>query len=206
MPLHQPSTRLRKYVTNVVYEPGCDWVSCGDELLIRAATEAAAKADAAVVMVGLNQSMETEGLDRVTLRLPQCQEKLVEEVARCAKDTVVPVIMAGGPVDVSFSRNLSNIGGIMWAGYPGQDGGNAIAQVVFGDFNPSGRSPVTWYLQDYADQVPMKDMNMRPDKTRGFPGRTYRFYTRPSLYQFGHGLSHSTFYKYIKSAPSTIFI
>lgn len=70
----------------------------------------------------------------------------------------------------------------------------------------AGRSPFTWYPQEYADKVPMTDMNMRANTSANFPGRTYRFYTGKSIYEFGHGLSYSTFSKFIISAPSTILI
>lgn len=69
-----------------------------------------------------------------------------------------------------------------------------------------GRSPFTWYPQSYVDQVAMTNMNMRPNMTSNFPGRTYRFYKGPTLYPFGHGLSYSSFSPFIASAPSTILI
>lgn len=69
-----------------------------------------------------------------------------------------------------------------------------------------GRSPFTWYPQEYVDNVPMTDMNMRANVSRSFPGRTYRFYNGEVIYKFGHGLSYSTFSKFVISAPSTIII
>ncbi|PON90552.1 Glycoside hydrolase [Trema orientale] len=201
-----PLEGLKKYVQDVKYEPGCGSVKCGDESLIEAAAKAAAAADASVVVVGLDHSIETEGLDRENLTLPGFQEKLVKQVANSTNGRVILVIMSGGPVDVSFAKNLSNVGGIIWVGYPGEDGGDAIAQVIFGDYNPGGRSPFTWYPKDYADQVPMTDMNMRANVSNNFPGRTYRFYNGKSIYEFGHGLSYSTFSKFIISAPSTVLI
>ncbi|XP_057965994.1 probable beta-D-xylosidase 5 [Malania oleifera] len=200
-----PIQGLQKYAL-VNYEPGCDGVRCSDSSLIGAAAKAAATADAVVMVVGLNQSIEAEGLDRVNLTLPGFQEKLVMDVANAAKGTVVLVVMSAGPIDVAFAKNVSKIGGILWVGYPGQAGGDAIAQVIFGDYNPGGRSPFTWYPQEYADQVPMTDMNMRANTSQNFPGRTYRFYTGKPVYPFGHGLSYSTFSKFIKAAPSTILI
>ncbi|KAG6652601.1 hypothetical protein I3843_05G017400 [Carya illinoinensis] len=201
-----PLQGLQKYVSAVSYEPGCSNVKCGDESLIEAAAKAAAAADVVVVVVGLDQSIEAEGLDRDNLTLPGFQEKLVTEVAKATDGTVILVVMSAGPVDVSFANNVSRIGGILWVGYPGQAGGDAIAQVIFGDYNPGGRSPFTWYPQAYADQVPMTDMNMRANTTSNFSGRTYRFYTGKPIYEFGHGLSYSTFSKFIVSAPSTVIV
>ncbi|CAK9176754.1 unnamed protein product [Ilex paraguariensis] len=201
-----PLQGLQKYVSTVTYEPGCVSVGCADGSRIEAAAKVAAAADAVVVVVGLDQSIERESLDRVNLTLPGFQEELVMEVANATNKSVVLVVMSASPIDISFAKNNSNIGAILWVGYPGQAGGDAIAQVLFGDYNPGGRSPFTWYPQEYADQVSMTDMNMRANATRNFPGRTYRFYTGKSIYEFGHGLSYSTFSKFIISAPSTILI
>ncbi|KAF7840741.1 putative beta-D-xylosidase 5 [Senna tora] len=79
-----------------------------------------------------------QGLKKVNLTLPGFQEKLVEEVCEGTNGIVVLVIMAAGPIDVSFTKGSfgKKIGGILWVGYPGQDGGDAIAQVIFGDYNP----------------------------------------------------------------------
>ncbi|KAK8613582.1 hypothetical protein V6N13_101340 [Hibiscus sabdariffa] len=68
----------------------------------------------------------------------------------------------------------------------------------------AGRSPFTWYLQEYADKVPMTDMNMRANVTANFPGRTYRFYKGKTIYEFGRGLSYTSFSKFVILAPSTI--
>ncbi|KAM2041301.1 hypothetical protein FF1_034883 [Malus domestica] len=201
-----PLQGVQKYVPAVKYAPGCNNVKCADESLIGAAAQASATADAVVVVVGLDQSIEAEGLDRENLTLPGFQEKLVNQVVSAAKGNVILVIMAAGPIDVSFAKSLSKIGGILWVGYPGQAGGDAIAEVIFGDHNPAGRSPFTWYPKEYADQVAMTDMNMRANTSRNFPGRTYRFYTGKTVYEFGHGLSYSNFTKFIKSAPSSVLI
>lgn len=131
-----PLQGIQKYVSAAKYEPGCSNVKCVDESLIGAAAQAAATADTVVLVVGLDQSIEAEGLDRENLTLPGFQEKLVEQVVDATKGTVILVIMSAGPIDVSFAKNLSKVGGILWVGYPGQDGGDAIAQVIFGDYNP----------------------------------------------------------------------
>ncbi|KNA05122.1 hypothetical protein SOVF_193270 [Spinacia oleracea] len=201
-PLHG----FQKHVKRVFYQPGCQNVKCVDKQHIEAAARVAAIADVVVLVVGLDQSIEAEGLDRVNLTLPGYQKMLVEKVTSSAKGKVILVIMSAGPVDVSFATKLRKIRAILWVGYPGQDGGEAIAQVVFGHHNPSGRTPVTWYRKEYVDQIPMTDMNMREDKSRRLPGRTYRFYTGKPLYEFGHGLSYSTFIKFLIHAPSKVTI
>ena len=131
-----PLQGLQKYVSAVTYAPGCSNVKCIDGSLIEPAAKAAAAADVVVVVVGLDQSIEAEGLDRENLTLPGYQEKLVMEVANATKGTVILVVMAAGPVDISFAKSNRKIGGILWVGYPGQAGGDAIAQIIFGDYNP----------------------------------------------------------------------
>ncbi|KAG9144837.1 hypothetical protein Leryth_018972 [Lithospermum erythrorhizon] len=197
---------LEKYAANVSYEPGCANVACENTSLIENAMNSSGVADTVVVVVGLDQTIEREGLDRDNLSLPGFQEKLVMDVANATNGMVILVIMSAGPIDVSFAKNNSKIGSILWVGYPGQDGGHAVAQVLFGDYNPGGRSPVTWYPQEYAENVPMSDMNMRANTSRNFPGRTYKFYHGRSIYEFGHGLSYSIFSKFFKSAPSSVLI
>ncbi|KAL2926127.1 putative beta-D-xylosidase 5 [Bienertia sinuspersici] len=201
-----PLQGFKKYVWRVVHKPGCQNVKCSSKEHIKEATREAAMSDVVVLVVGLDQSIEAEGLDRENLTLPGYQEMLVKRVTNKAKGTIILVIMSAGPIDVSFASKNNKIGAILWVGYPGQDGGDAIAQIVFGDHNPSGRTPVTWYKRHYADQVRMTDMNMRVDESRNFPGRTYRFYIDKPLYKFGHGLSYSNFSKFLVSAPSAITI
>lgn len=201
-----PLQGLQKYVSNITYVSGCSNPSCEDSSQIEAAAKAVAAAEIVILVVGLDQSIENEGRDRVNLTLPGFQEKLVMEVCNATNGSVILVIMSAGPVDISFAKNYKKIGAILWIGYPGQDGGDALAQIIFGDYNPGGRSPFTWYPQEYADKVPMTDMNMRANASRSFPGRTYRFYNGEAIYKFGHGLSYSTFSKFVVSAPSTIII
>ncbi|PNT57483.2 hypothetical protein POPTR_001G294700v4 [Populus trichocarpa] len=201
-----PLQGLQKYISSVTYAAGCPFVNCTDESLAGPATKAAATADVVVLVMGLDQSIEQEDLDRENLILPGYQEKLVKDVANATNGTMILVIMSASPVDISFAKNESKVGGILWVGYPGQAGGDAIAQVIFGDHNPAGRSPFTWYPKEYSDQVPMTNMNLRANATDNFPGRTYRFYTGKPLYEFGHGLSYSTFSKFVISAPSTLLV
>ncbi|KAK2998633.1 hypothetical protein RJ639_023966 [Escallonia herrerae] len=203
--LTTPLQALYKYTSHLIYEPGCLSVACEDQNMIESASRAAALADATVLIVGLNQSFEAEDLDRQNLSLPGNQEKLVLEVVNAAKGPVILVIMSGGPVDLSF-LNDSGIGAILWAGYPGEAGGDAVAQVIFGYYNPGGRLPFTWYPQEYVDQVDMTDMNMRANSARNYPGRTYRFYSGNALYHFGHGMSYTQFTKTLTFAPSTVYV
>lgn len=119
-------------------------MSCSDDKLFAGAVNAARQADATVLVMGLDQSIEAEFRDRTGLLLPGFQQELISEVSKAAKGPVVLVLMSGGPVDVTFANNDPQIGGIVWAGYPGQAGGAAIADVLFGAHNP-GKLTINFY-------------------------------------------------------------
>ncbi|KAH0861247.1 hypothetical protein HID58_089508 [Brassica napus] len=174
------------------YQMACPNVAC-TEADIDSATSLAASADAVVLVMGTDLSIEREDHDRVDLFLPGKQQQLVTEVAKVAKGPVVLVIMSGGGLDVTFAKNDPKITSIMWVGFPGQAGGLAIADVIFGRHNPSGKLPMTWYPQSYVENLPMSNMNMRADNSTGYPGRSYRFYTGETVYAFGDGISYTHF-------------
>ncbi|KAK9084421.1 hypothetical protein Scep_030892 [Stephania cephalantha] len=186
-----PFDGLSKYA-QVTYEPGCD-IACKNESLIFKAMQASMNADATVILVGLDTSMEREGVDRVDLNLPGYQTQLINQVAMVSKGPVVLVVLTAGVLDIGFAKDNPNINAIIWAGYPGQEGGQAIADILFGKYNPGGRLPLTWYQANYVDQVPMTSMLLRPDDTLGYPGRTYKFFNGTTVYPFGYGLSYSTY-------------
>jgi beta-glucosidase len=165
------------------------------------AVAAARHADAVVLVLGLSPRLEGEemkvpvdgfaGGDRVALGIPGAQEDLMKAVAATGKPVVL-VLLNGSAVAVNWaSEHIPAIveawyhgqaGGEAW--YPGQAGGAAIADVLFGDYNPAGRLPVTFYKS--ADQLPpFSDYSMK--------GRTYRFFMGEPLFAFGYGLSYTTF-------------
>ncbi|XP_076933812.1 beta-xylosidase/alpha-L-arabinofuranosidase 1-like [Bidens hawaiensis] len=181
-----------------MYEQGCD-VKCMSNVNFGKAKHAAANADAVVLVVGTDLSIEAEALDRTQIHLPGQQDVLVSEVAKAAKGPVILVIMSGGGMDVEFAKRDPKITSILWAGFPGQEGGAALADIIFGRYNPSGRLPTTWYPRSYANLVPMTNMKMRPDRVTGHPGQTYRFYRGKTVFPFGFGLSYTSYvYKLIK--------
>ncbi|OAE24539.1 hypothetical protein AXG93_2415s1180 [Marchantia polymorpha subsp. ruderalis] len=200
-----PLQGLQTYVDLLLYEPGCWDISCQDGGLIGAAAAIASSADAVVIVAGIDQTQEQETLDRTSLLLPGQQQSLIETVANSSKGPVILVIMSGGAVDISFAKFNPQIHGILWVGYPGQGGGQALADILFGHRNPGGRLPVTWYPESFT-QVSMTDMNMKPNTSSGYPGRSYRFYTGETVYSFGDGLSYTNFLSTITSAPSRFLI
>ncbi|KAL6627754.1 hypothetical protein ACP70R_031480 [Stipagrostis hirtigluma subsp. patula] len=172
----------------------CDNGTCNTAGGRARAAMATKTVDATIVIAGLNMSVERESNDREDLFLPWNQTSWINAVAEASPYPIILVIMSAGGVDVSFAQNNPKIGAIVWAGYPGEEGGTAIADVLFGKYNPGGRLPLTWYKNDYVNQIPMTSMALRPDAKRGYPGRTYKFYGGPAvLYPFGHGLSYTSF-------------
>lgn len=149
------------------------------------------QADAAILVLGLSPRLEGEemkvpvegfsGGDRVQLGLPQVQEDLMRKVMGFGKPVVL-VLLNGSAVAINWARD--HVPAIVEAWYPGQAGGTALADVLFGDYNPAGRLPVTFYKS--VDQLPpFADYNMK--------GRTYRFFQGEALFPFGYGLSYTTF-------------
>ncbi|KAL7127788.1 hypothetical protein ABFS83_14G274600 [Erythranthe nasuta] len=198
---------IEKYYTNATtkYHQGCNFVNC-TSASIDEAVEIAKQAYYVVLVMGLDQTIEREKHDRLDLGLPGNQENLITSIARSAKSPVVLVLLCGGPVDVSFAKDNPKIGSILWAGYPGEAGGIAVAQTLFGDHNPGGRLPVTWYPKGFA-KVPMTDMRMRADPSTGYPGRTYRFYNGPKVFEFGYGLSYTKYsYEFISVSRNKLFL
>ncbi|MBA0620796.1 hypothetical protein Godav_006470 [Gossypium davidsonii] len=200
-----PLQGIGSYV-KTIHQLGCANVACRDDKLFSAAIDAARQADATVLVMGLDQSIEAEFRDRTGLLLPGRQQELVSKVAKASKGPTVLVLMSGGPIDVSFAKNDPRIGAILWAGYPGQAGGAAIADVLYGTTNPGGKLPMTWYPQDYVSNLAMTDMAMRSSQHRNYPGRTYRFYKGPVVYPFGHGLSYTNFVHTIVNAPHVVTV
>ena len=149
---------------------------------IRQAVGIARQADVALVFVGSTAAVEQEGRDRTSLALSGNQEELVEAVAAANPRTVV-VEMSAGPLCVPWLK--ANLPALLQAWWPGEEGGHAIADVLFGDVNPAGRLPHTVYASEA--QVPALDDY---DISKGF---TYMYLQGPPLFAFGHGLSYTTF-------------
>ena len=139
-------------------------------------------ADVAIVFVGTTSAVEQEGHDRKTLGLTGNQEALAEAVGAANPRTVV-VEMSAGPLTVPALKE--KIPALLQAWWPGEEGGHAIADVLFGDVNPAGRLPHTVYASEA--QVPPVD---EYDITKGF---TYMYVNGEPLFPFGHGLSYTTF-------------
>jgi beta-glucosidase len=128
--------------------------------------------------------VEVEGFsggDRTSLDLPKSQTALMQAISATGKPVIL-VLINGSALSINWAAD--KIPAILTAGYPGQQGGNALADVLFGDYNPAGRLPVTYYKS--VEQLPaFENYDME--------GRTYRYFRQEPLYPFGFGLSYTTF-------------
>ena len=178
----------RPYDLRIEYYENTGWssASLGWELernteeRLKPAVDAVRRSDVAVVVVGIS---EGEGSDRSHLELPGDQEDLIRAVAATGKPTVV-VLVAGSAV--TMAGWIDRAGAILDAWYPGEEGGNAVADVLFGDVNPGGRLPLTF--PQFVGQVPL----YYDHKPTG-RGNDYSDMNGKPLYPFGHGLSYTTF-------------
>lgn len=155
------------------------------------ALKLAANADVIVLCMGLSPYLEGEemkvkvdgfaGGDRVEIKLPEAQIELMKEIMKLNKPTAL-VLLNGSALAINWEAE--NIPAILEAWYPGQAGGTAIADILFGDYNPSGRLPVTFYKS--VDQLP-------PFDNYSMEGRTYKYLLEEPLFGFGYGLSYTNF-------------
>lgn len=119
-----------------LYEPGCPDVNCDNAKIVEAKNVAAA-ADAVILVMGTDLSIEDENIDRTSIILPGQQNLLISEVASTTTGPVILVIMSGGGVDIQFAKENPNITSILWVGFPGEAGGAALTDILFGRYNPS---------------------------------------------------------------------
>ena len=194
--------------TKVLYANGCDLISTKPSYWGNSPaagfSEAMAmvdRADCVIFCAGISPALEGEegeaansdgGGDKLTLDLPGMQQQLLEEVCQSGKPVVL-VVFSGSPLNLNWAAE--HVPAIVQAWYPGEEGGNALADILFGDYNPAGRLPVTFVKS--LDQVPeFTDYSME--------GRTYRYLREEPLYPFGYGLSYTNFTYSNLSTPKEI--
>jgi len=166
-----------------------------DPVKLQEALEAAKKSDIAIVFAGSNRDYETEASDRRNLKLPFGQEELINKV-RAANPNTIVVMIAGAPFDIEQIRNKTSA--LVWSWFNGSEGGNALADILLGKVNPSGKLPWT---------MPKKIEDSPAHATKSFPGNKIVNYTEgilvgyrwfdtkkiEPLYPFGYGLSYTNF-------------
>ncbi|SNX54664.1 glycoside hydrolase family 3 C-terminal domain-containing protein [Thermoanaerobacterium sp. RBIITD] len=178
-----------KVSAEVLYAKGCELTGSSKEGF-KDAIEAAVKSDVVIACMGISPKLEgeeghVEGSDadgdRLNLDLPGVQKDLLKELKDTGKPIVL-VLLNGSPLTINWAKE--NIPAIIEAWYPGEEGGTAVADIIFGDYSPAGRLPVT-FVKSLDDIPPFEDYNMS--------GRTYRYMEKEPLYPFGFGLSFAEF-------------
>ncbi|KAK6833795.1 hypothetical protein PG987_008489 [Apiospora arundinis] len=152
-----------------------------------AAIKAAKAADVILYADGSNSGEER---DRNLIRWSGERQDIMTLLAGYGKPFIL--LQMGDQLDDTPFLHHENVSAILWAGFPGQSGGDAIMNIITGKTAPAGRMPVTQYPAHYVDDVPMTDMNLRPNATSGNPGRTYMWYNE-SVVDFGFGLHYTNF-------------
>jgi beta-glucosidase len=181
-PLQGIIAKVDKSVTHVEYVMGCTISGPKDQASFDSAVTLASNSDVAVMVCGTDLFVTTEQLDRVTLDLPGVQELLIREVFRANPNTIL-VLVNGSSLSVTGIND--SIPSILSAWYDGQAQGSAIADVLFGDYNPGGKLTSTWY-RSVSDLPPMDNYDIKDN-------RTYMYFTGEPLYPFGFGLSYTSF-------------
>lgn len=166
-----------------------------DTLLLREAVDAAASSDVVILFVGTNRVYETEGTDRLYLTLPYGQDELITAVTKANANTVI-VVVSGAPVDLNIAANSAS--SIIWSGFNGSESGNAIADVLLGNINPSGKLPFTFPVS--LNDSPVESLKAIPgeDSVNYSEGLLvgYRWFDTKKiqpLFCFGHGLAYTDF-------------
>jgi beta-glucosidase len=178
-------------VGKVLYAKGCT-LTRRDAKMTAEALAAAEQADTIIMVMGMSASdlanrepeaSEKEGSNKTGFALPAAQSDLIREIAKTGKPIVL-VLMNGSSLSINWEAE--NLPAILEAWYPGQRG-DAVADVLFGDYNPAGRLPITFYKTE-ADLPDITNYDMHAAK-----GRTYRYFKGEPLFAFGYGLSYTTF-------------
>lgn len=146
------------------------------------AGKAVRECETVIAVLGINKSIEREGQDRYDIQLPADQREFLQEIYKVNPNIVV-VLVAGSSLAINWMDE--HVPAIVNAWYPGESGGKAVAEVLFGDYNPGGRLPLTYYRS--LDELPPFDDY---DITKG---RTYKYFKGDVLYPFGYGLSYTSF-------------
>ncbi|KEQ89919.1 glycoside hydrolase [Aureobasidium pullulans EXF-150] len=154
------------------------------------AMEAAKSADLIIYLGGIDDTIERETMDRKSLTWPGNQLDLVQQLSDLSKPLTI-VQFGGGQIDDSELLANDNVNALLWAGYPGQEGGNAVVDILLGKQAPAGRLTTTQYAASYVDEVSFFNPDLRPNGS--YPGRTYKWYTGKPVLPFGYGLSYTTF-------------
>ncbi|KAF2230646.1 glycoside hydrolase family 3 protein [Viridothelium virens] len=187
--LNSPLEAFQSHWANVQYVNGTG-INSTDTSGFAAAVAAAKSADLTIYLGGIDTTIEAEGMDRTSIVWPGNQLDLIGQLANSSKALVV-VQFGGGQVDDTAILSNKQVNSLVWGGYPGQDGGYAILDVLTGTKSIAGRLPVTQYPANYTSAVTKYEMDLRPNSS--YPGRTYKWYTGTPIIPFGYGLHYTNF-------------
>ncbi|WDK19699.1 glycosyl hydrolase family 3 N terminal domain-containing protein [Colletotrichum graminicola] len=154
---------------------------------------------------GVDNTLEAETRDRKTLAWPESQLDLLRAVSALGKPVIV-LQFGGGQVDDTELLANHSINALLWGGYPGQSGGKAVIDLLFGRAAPAGRLSVTQYPASYNEDVPSTDMNLRPGPGNSGLGRTYMWYNGDAVVPYGFGLHYTTFDAKLKARQASALI
>lgn len=177
-----PGGPAKAAAVKISYAPGCSIDGPKIDALFNAAVKAGSEADVALVFAGVNRLISDEGHDRYFLNLPGAQHDLIKAVAAANPHTVL-VVNSTCPVAINAEKD--SVPAILCSLFAGEQQGNAIADALFGDFNPGGKLCSTWY-RDVRQLPNFHDYDIKH-------GRTYMYLRVDPLFAFGHGLSYTTF-------------
>ncbi|KAK3116463.1 hypothetical protein LTR53_003127 [Teratosphaeriaceae sp. CCFEE 6253] len=185
-----PLAALEASALTVNFANGTDTVGSTSTSGFAAALAAAGKSDAIIFAGGIDNTIEAEGMDRDNITWPGVQLDLIAQLAALGKPLVV-LQMGGGQVDSSALKSNDAVNALVWGGYPGQSGGQALLDILTGVRAPAGRLVTTQYPAAYLSQQSPLDLSMAP--ANGSAGQTYMWYTGEAVYPFGYGLTYTTF-------------
>jgi beta-glucosidase len=166
------------------------WTETQQQAEFDKAVSLARSSDVVIMVLGEHEEMSGEAASQSTIDLPGRQIELLKTISGLSKPVAL-VLINGRPLDISWAA--SNVSAILEAWHPGAEGGNAIADIIYGDAIPGGKLPVTWPRS--AGQIPIyyaHHLTQEPETRKGFTSRYWDISTSP-LYPFGHGLSYTTF-------------
>jgi beta-glucosidase-like glycosyl hydrolase len=163
---------------------GCH-VAGADLNEIDQATQAAEESDVVILLVGLDHTQEREGLDRNETTLPGLQPQLIKSILEVASNKTVLILIHGGSMSLG-DYILEHTPAILSAPYGGQAASHALASVLLGEYNPSGKLAVTMYPPSFVQELPLTEMGLQVGV-----GRTHMYYQGTPEFPFGHGLSYS---------------
>lgn len=200
--LISPLAGMQSRWSNVQFAPGTD-IDTNDTSGFAEAISLASEASYIIYCGGIDTTIEAESLDRTSITWPGNQLDLIGQLGALGKPLVV-VQFGGGQLDDTSLLLNDNVNSLLWAGYPGQEAGYALSDVLDGTRAVAGRLPVTQYPANYTDEISILNPGLRANVSTGNPGRTYMWYPTPVI-PFGYGLHYTNFTLEFDQVPCSTY-